>query len=313
MATHFPAQMPNNCKKGPNLRREAKLATAQTSDDFDGMLAEFRSVEAASISASSITGTAITSIYTSSSASRASTVSPFSSNLQVPKVRVQEAEIVEAIKEADIPKLERWARQGVRVSDAMTLYIACGAGNVAVMRCLVKQLGADVNQMTKVYGRPLMVAADNGRLDIMRCLVNEFGVDVNQTSMNGSTALHCAAQGKHLDAMRVLVKELGADVNKADCEGSTPLQIAAQFGNHDVLQCLLKELGSNVNLVSRRDGGSALHSAAQEGHMNIVRILIENHGADPNIATLVGSTPLMLAIYHPKVNIRARIHIQTRT
>jgi ankyrin repeat protein len=63
--------------------------------------------------------------------------------------------------------------------------------------------------------RPLFKAASHGKLDLMRILVNELGADVNQAKEdNGATALILAAQNGVVDIVRCLGKELGADMNK---------------------------------------------------------------------------------------------------
>jgi ankyrin repeat protein len=67
------------------------------------------------------------------------------------------------------------------------------------------------------------------RLDILRCLVKDLGADVNGVcSEDGATALTIAAQMGNLPVLQCLVKELGADVNEITVEGTaTPLSIAA--------------------------------------------------------------------------------------
>jgi ankyrin repeat protein len=52
----------------------------------------------------------------------------------------------------------------------------------------------------------------------MKCLVTELGADVNQSHTDsGSTPIVIAAQNEHLDMLACLL-EVGADVDKADNE-----------------------------------------------------------------------------------------------
>jgi ankyrin repeat protein len=104
-------------------------------------------------------------------------------------------------KEAGIGDLERLtlrARQGVRVTSGEPLYAAVCSRDVQleVLRCLVRELGADVRQ-THTGDTPLIVAARWGSLTVMRCL-NELGADVNEAMLDGETPLLTAAHAGSL-------------------------------------------------------------------------------------------------------------------
>ena len=59
----------------------------------------------------------------------------------------------------------------------------------------------------------LHTAASRGHRDVVRCLVNELGADINHATDDGSTVLYHAARGGYIELLRRLVNELGADVN----------------------------------------------------------------------------------------------------
>jgi hypothetical protein len=134
------------------------------------------------------------------------------------------------------------------------LTIAAQYGCVENVRCLVKDLGADISQTDCTGSTALMIAAEFGYLDAVRCLVEELGADVNQERQgNGiGTALMIAAQCGHVDIVRYLIKELGADFSQAAADGATPLQIAAHYGCLNVVQWLLTKGGATVSDSSRR-------------------------------------------------------------
>jgi hypothetical protein len=145
--------MPKNNKNGA---RKAK-----SDDDFDDMHSELR---AADITIS----TAI-----SSSSSIGSHDAP---NAARSKMEVVEVAILDACRRGDVIHLRRWGQQGVHVMSAAPLYVSAGNG---------------------------------ASLDVLRCLVKELGADVNGISTeNGATALYYATQNAHLAIMRLLVKEL---------------------------------------------------------------------------------------------------------
>jgi ankyrin repeat protein len=52
--------------------------------------------------------------------------------------------------------------------------------------------GTDVDQANEIETPPLHMAAQNRYLEVLRCLVKELGADVNQTNNEGRTALFIA-------------------------------------------------------------------------------------------------------------------------
>jgi ankyrin repeat protein len=147
----------------------------------------------------------------------------------------------------------------------------------------VKELGADVNgAMVEDRVTPLYVAAHNCNLAMVQCLVKELGADVNQAANDGATPLFIAAQKGHLDVVRCLVKELGADVDGARKDGATPLIMAAQHSHLAVVRCLVKELGADIDR-ARDDGVTPLMAAVYQKHENVVAFLLK-YGADPQLS-----------------------------
>jgi ankyrin repeat protein len=59
------------------------------------------------------------------------------------------------------------------------LYIAAQNGHLAFVQCLVKELGANINQATNTGCTPLYIAAEQEHLSVVQCFVKEYGADVN--------------------------------------------------------------------------------------------------------------------------------------
>jgi ankyrin repeat protein len=133
-------------------------------------------------------------------------------------------------------------------------------GKIALIRCLVNELGADVNRPAYSGVTPLCIIAEDGRLADVRCLVVELGADVNQgcCMLDGfqSSPLFAACHGGHLALVRYMVEELSADVNQALHDGRTALMAAAKGKHFKVIRFLIKS-GADLQ-ASASDWGTAV-------------------------------------------------------
>ena len=100
--------------------------------------------------------------------------------------KVPDEAMFDACNTHNVALLRLWGRhQGVRLrtGDALS-YCACIGAPLGVIRCLVNDLGADVNQ-SDTDGVPLLHwAAKKRKFDVMRCLVKDFGANANQAIDN---------------------------------------------------------------------------------------------------------------------------------
>jgi hypothetical protein len=204
--------MPKNKKQGKQ----------EEDKDFDKMLAEFRAADLATPSnASGTLSTSSSSTGTRLDARPSVTSLPSSALASAAGPYVSEEAIIDACLAGDLAELRRWGRQGVRVSTALPLLQAVRNGaSFDVLRCLVKELGANVNQRDNIVA--LTAAAYLGKYEIVRYLIEKLGADVNILDNDGFTPLYLAASKGHLAAVQVLLS-LGADVNSVDEYGATPL------------------------------------------------------------------------------------------
>ena len=173
---------------------------------------------------------------------------------------------------------------------------------------------------------PLLYAARDGRLDIAKMLV-AAKADVQQADVNGITPLLMAISNNHLDVAKFLL-EKGSDPNAADWWGRTPLYAAVEIRNRDygrndehaidrpaaleLIKALL-DRGASVNARTKEvppirrfvtplgdlswvdfTGQTAFLRASLAGDIALMHLLLDK-GADPNIATLAGTTALMAA------------------
>jgi hypothetical protein len=216
----------------------------------------------------------------STAASITSSTSTTSSAVREEEESISEEMIIDCCEEGDITKLRLWTSLGVNMlfSEA-PLIRAVADGQVGVVRYLVEELGANVNQATATGLTPFIMAAGKGDVGMLRYLREELGAEVNHAMENGNTALMFAAQSGNVGALRYLGKELGADVNQPRPDGNTSLLISAILGSLDVVQCLVKELGADVNLANG-DGLTPLIVGASKGYLGVVQWLLSEGGAN---------------------------------
>jgi hypothetical protein len=266
----------NNKKKGePKAKADEEAkgeADDDEEDDFDAMIAEL----------------ALSDPQTPPPASSTPEATPALPNFKPRRGRpvVVTESFERACIDGDVARVKRMVGRG-HVADALPLMLAAAHGHIALVRRMVKELGADVDKADGNDATPLHAAASKGHLEVVQCLVKELGADVDKATKDGGTPLHMAAQEGHLEGVRCLVKELGADVDKARGDGSTPLFVAARGGHLEVVQCLVKELGADVDKAAKY-GATPLHAAAAAGHDNVARYLTRRC-ADPQVSSDVGT------------------------
>ena len=144
-----------------------------------------------------------------------------------------------------------------------TLISAVEMGDLATLKRLLIERGADVNAKDDIQDSPFLYAGAQGRLDILR-LTLAAGADLKSTNRYGGTALIPAAHYGHVETVRELLKT-NIDIDHINRLSWTALLEAIILG----------------------DGGAA--------HTEIVRLLLA-HGAKPQLADAQGVTPLAHAL-----------------
>ncbi|EFY87862.1 Ankyrin repeat protein nuc-2 [Metarhizium acridum CQMa 102] len=104
--------------------------------------------------------------------------------------------------------VELLLRHGAKIlPDAEGLYpqhLVARSGKTSELLLLLKQFGADLDQVDKLYGwTPLVHAASEGNVDCLQALL-KVGVDVNIVDEKGLPAMYYAAWEGHLECMKLL-------------------------------------------------------------------------------------------------------------
>jgi len=205
------------------------------------------------------------------------------------------AEMIDAVKKGDIPKVESLIQQNRTLVDARTdsgesaFLLASYYGQRAIAD-LLRANGAELN---------VFEAAVAGDVERVGAFLSASPDLAQAYSHDGWTALHLAAYFGRQELVAALLMA-GADVNARtrNAQNNLPLHAAAA-GKHREIVDLLLARGSDVN--ARQEGGwAALHGAAQDGDTSMITSLLA-YGADVNARNDAGQTPLTIAREHGRV------------
>jgi hypothetical protein len=153
-------------KKRKIKGKEVEAATSRTDDDFDDMLAELRAADLINPNATRRSAHASSSTNISSSSSSSSSSAPRSMASSIPTStaprtstssnarisssatdgKFSEQTLIQACIRGDMVQLQIWAKGGICVSSGAPLSEAAFHGELEVMRDLVNDLRANVNQ-----------------------------------------------------------------------------------------------------------------------------------------------------------------------
>jgi hypothetical protein len=103
--------------------------------------------------------------------------------------RVSDDAIIDALKRNDMAQLRRWGRQGVQMTSAVPLVChAISGASLDMVRCLINDLGVDVNAEDKggytVFWIASGIASEVGRLNLVRELL-KLKTDINHATNDG--------------------------------------------------------------------------------------------------------------------------------
>jgi hypothetical protein len=206
-------------------------------------------------------------------------------------VVVTDEMLTEAIRAGDLRKLTIWAGQGVRVTTARPLCVAARSGILELVRLLVLELGANVNQRDQQGLTPLMLATKRNNLTLVQCLVVELGADVNLAMANGGwTPLTIAARRGNLAVVRCLI-EFGAEVGAMDTDGTTSLLESARDGQYGTVQYLLEIAVANIDYAN--NFGNNVWEMMRR-HLDLSEYAVDDRGEEDDPVALTALLRVMV-------------------
>ena len=133
------------------------------------------------------------------------------------------------------------------------LHCAVIRGHTPVVRCLVEELGADINTRTAIFGRTaLHLAAQHGRTDLAAYLV-VHGANVDAKDWGGETPYTLAAKKNHVGA---IVAAASSMLKENESSGGNAAGVI------DAILVIENDMSRPVQHNRRRSFGSAAAAAA---------------------------------------------------
>lgn len=184
------------------------------------------------------------------------------------------------------------------------LHAAASNGYTDIAKELLTIKGINVNCTNAKGSTPLLMAAENGYLDIVKALLDK-NADVNQPFQGGVTPLLFAIDKGHVEVVKELLKHKDIDVYKSTDEGDSPISLAIEQNKIDIVKELLKSEKMDVN--AQYAGVTALYFASSKGNLNAVNTLLDVKNIDVNRATILGYSPLLVAVQQMNTDIVQRL------
>ena len=170
---------------------------------------------------------------------------------------------------------------------------AAAAGQINIVRLLLKHADKSVIKSFDGDLNPLVLAYLNGHLEIFQLLLeHDFDPDSpgEIPDYGNMTCLAHACVKNNSDMVEFLLKH-GADPNLLDDPDQCPSLVQACHPKGLPVMKLLVAYGADVNL-SLPGYGTALTCACQIGSLDMARLLLDA-GADVNLIDSYGDTPLI--------------------
>ena len=196
------------------------------------------------------------------------------------------------------------------------LHIACKRGvDVSLVRCLIDDVGCDVNVVDGINGRiALFDAVESGNCELVIELIERYQCNVIESRDNHqrNLLLVCCRnyqnnnnnnndnEIKNVKMISMLIERFGVDVNDRDCDGCNAMYEACCVGSIEIVRYLSSSIqycddrnGISIDINNKNNNkneneneikimkvasifGSPIIAAARNGHIHIVQYLIEN-------------------------------------
>ena len=170
----------------------------------------------------------------------------------------------------------RLSALAARSADGLSFFDAAAVGNVAMVRSMLTDDLASVDDRGPDGYTALHLAAAFGQLEVSRLLLGR-GADPNAVTLNDArvTPLHSAVNAKHRDTASLLLA-LGASPNAVQRGGYTALHLAARDGDEAIVDMLLIRRADASRAAD--DGKTSIDLALENGHAALAGLMKSHSG-----------------------------------
>lgn len=215
----------------------------------------------------------------------------------------KDQDLMKAVREGDLASVRNLINQGANVNymvnQTTILMEACSRGNVNMVRELVNADGIEVSFKNAHDQTALMIACRDAKNDaILKMLVKDGHANVNDVDTSGKTVLMYAVESENLNNVRFILSQNVANLNQTEnLEGLNAAMLAAKLGKLPMIELLATEaLGINWTGTNRK-GENVLTLAITHGGLQMVKTLCKKvKGFDIDMKTGDGIPTLFWAI-----------------
>ncbi|XP_046579346.1 ankyrin repeat domain-containing protein 50-like [Haliotis rubra] len=175
--------------------------------------------------------------------------------------------------------------------DANVLHLACEAGNVDIVKNILRKQIETINAIDDDGLSPAMRAAFKGHKEIFYLLISK-GATIKENKRFDDN-LHVACKGGNVDIVKYFLTRYSEDINKGGNRGRTPVMYAARRGHREVLH-LLESEGADLTKESD-DHDNILIFAILSEDPEIVKYIVKHNTVDINRENDDRMTPVMIA------------------
>lgn len=155
------------------------------------------------------------------------------------------------------------------VEEVPPLWTAAAMNHFDIVKLLIEQGHANVNQLIKTHSTALRAACYHNNLDMVRYLITH-GANPHQARKGNYTNLMLCAGRQYPLIVKYLLDEAKCDINEQDENGQTALYYAVRSGSVEITRFLLDHGARNLRDDKRKI--SPLIRAALFGDANVVNI-----------------------------------------
>lgn len=155
------------------------------------------------------------------------------------------------------------------------LWSACFYGQMEIVKYLIEQKNANINQSDRSQFSPLGIAVSRNQLRIAEYLLNKK-CDINNPDHFHRNPMSIACRNGNLRMLKLLVKH-GMVLDQPDNLGETPFSNAIKHGYLEIMKYLVETVKVDVNKPNRNNQ-SPLYVAACCGRFGVVKYLCDQKG-----------------------------------